>query len=858
MANFFDQYDEQPAQPARAKANFFDRYDDEGSSIPAAIRDIPSEIGKAAGNAIDAMARTADRGKQGGIEGLLTTGRAALAVPELLMSPVTGAARSLIGHPLADLETGLGQFINPEVAKRRRESGQAYEDAKEAVDKALAAVGPRGGAPAAVPAAAVTEGQRVTEAARRVSDAVGREVNVPRAIASDSMAVQRIGQGVRNMPVVGDAIPKATNRMVEDLGAAVGDVADQYGFGNGSNVAHRIKQTIRDAAESETQAAANAALRSDEAATAAWQRDVDAAHRDVAGRERTSLEAVREAVGDMSPQDMGAALIDRLRAEERTARGTKDALYERAGRSDASIRVDAVESARPTVVGALERDGVVVDPQLTPAANRMLDELQRLSQLNIPNQAQIARPGAPGDRRIGVSVQGIEQARKRLVSLRQAANNDADRRAARLVMEQFDQWQSNAFENALLSGDDAALRVFREARAANTSWRNRFFNDDDDAGRIVTRIVTGEVTPQEVANYIIGAGKVGAKGVSSRLLTSIAEATGGDTEAMQAIRGGIWSKLSQTIEGAEPKQGSKVAADIVEFLYNSGRDVAQRLFTPEQQRLMRAYADTLRNGEEARQLIGEVAATTKPGAVPVPPGPMRQLAEAVIGRGEKSDEAVFHAIDAYARSGSRGDVATLAKLVRALPQQDRGDLAAAIVRNLGISARTGEFSPDVFVSQWKTYTPQAKAILFGNAGPHRQALDDIALISDRFKQVGSRFGNPSGTAQNRNFGGAVAAVSAAAARAVGGDFVSPLVLLASGLGGWRVAKILAAPAGAASAAKWVKAYAAFRAQPTRAIGAFQTASRNLANTAEGLGMKVSADAIQRMVAPSPSQQQTAN
>ncbi|MCZ3100043.1 hypothetical protein NYZ00_19150, partial [Acinetobacter baumannii] len=89
------------------------------------------------------------------IEGLLTTGRAALAVPELLMSPVTGAARSLIGHPLADLETGLGQFINPEVAKRRRESGQAYEDAKEAVDKALAAVGPRGGAPAAVPAAAV-------------------------------------------------------------------------------------------------------------------------------------------------------------------------------------------------------------------------------------------------------------------------------------------------------------------------------------------------------------------------------------------------------------------------------------------------------------------------------------------------------------------------------------------------------------------------------------------------------------------------------------------------------------------------------------------------------------------------------
>ncbi|MBW5438476.1 hypothetical protein FXB41_28050 [Bradyrhizobium canariense] len=156
------------------------------------------------------------------------------------------------------------------------------------------------------------------------------------------------------------------------------------------------------------------------------------------------------------------------------------------------------------------------------------------------------------------------------------------------------------------------------------------------------------------------------------------------------------------------------------------------------------------------------------------------------------------------------------------------------------------------MSQWRTEPPRAKAILFGNAGPHRQALDDIALISDRLKQVGSRFGNPSGTAQNRNFGAAGAAVSAAIVRGVRGDVIAPLSLLASGLGGWWAAKVLAAPAAAASVAKWAKAYAALREHPVRAIGAFQTASRNLANTAEGLGLKVSADAIQRRAAPQNS------
>jgi hypothetical protein len=701
--------------------------------------------------------------------------------------------------------------------------------------------------------AAPKELSPVVQAAQRLAAQTGQDVAVPRAIASDNMAVQRAGQGVRNLPVVGDAIPKATNRLVDQLSDATRAVADQHGSGSGPNVANRIGRNIEGAADAETAEATNAARRSDEAALAAWQRDIDAAHADVAGREANSLQAARGAVGDMSPQDMGATLIQRLRAGEREAKATKDRLYDIAGDSDASIHAGEVGNVRSRIAQGLEDAGIIIDPgtaaapSITRAANRMMNVLQDLADLKIGNKAVGARTPATGSETpVAVSAQGLEQARKRLVFAKSGATNDADRRAATAIMRQFEDWQSHAFENALYSGSDEALSAFRAARSANTQWRDRFFNDDDDAGKVINSIVTGERTPQEVANYLIGAGQVGAKGVSSRLLTAIEKATNNDPEALQAINGGIWNRLASSTEGNAPKPPATVAKDIIEFLNGSGKDIAERRFTPDQRRLMRAYADTLRTGQDARALIGDVAAATKPGSMDVPAGPMKQLADAVIGKGGKSDEALFRAIDGYAKSGNRADVGTLAKLVKAIPQEERENLAGSIIRNIGISPRTGQFSPDVFVSQWNSYSPQAKAVLFGNAGSQRKAIDDIALISDRLKQIGSRFGNPSGTTQNANF------------TALGAGLVaSPLTTLASALGGFAIAKFLAAPAGAASAAKWSAAYskAAIAATP-QAKALFKVTTRNLVNTAQSLGIKVSPiELLRSMQGPVPARAQ---
>jgi hypothetical protein len=360
---------------------------------------------------------------------------------------------------------------------------------------------------------------------------------------------------------------------------------------------------------------------------------------------------------------MGAALIQRLRSGEAAAQARKNELYNIAGNSDAAISADAVGTVRARVAQQLENDGRVIDGVLTPASSRMLDELQRFSGLDIENQAVGSRTPVPGGEapvRAAVNVQGIEQTRKRLSAMSQAAMNDADRAAARRILREFDNWESDAFDNALFSGSPDALRNVRAARDANREWRQRFYNDRDDADRIINRVVTGEVTPQEVSNWIVGASQVGSKGVSSRLLTRLAEATAGDAEAMQAIRGGVWNRLSQTSEGVTNKAPAKVADSILEFMNGSGRDVANRLFTPQQRGVMQAYADTLRSTAQGRQNLADVAATTKPGSMEVGIGPMQELATDILGRGGKTDEALFTAIDAYAKSDIGADSAQFA------------------------------------------------------------------------------------------------------------------------------------------------------------------------------------------------------
>lgn len=811
-----------------------------------AITDIPHEIAEDASKGASSLMAKPEPGAWGAVKNL---GNTAAGAAGLVFSPVTGLYHSVIGHTMANAEHAVGSLIAPDIAAKD-DPDAMYKTAKGDVDTAMAAMPASKIMPSApaAPAAPIAAGTDVVSAAERASQVAPNPINVPRAFASDNIAVQRAGQMARNVPIVGDSIPRATGEMADQMGDAVKSIASHYGEGSGPNVANRIGRGIGEAADAETTASTNAARTSDDALLADWQRSHDSALGQVAQHETNALAHARQLTGDMSPQDMGQALITRLRSGEQEAQALKDRLYASADQSGtaASINADTVGNVRSLAAQRLEDVGRVVDKELTPASSKMLDELQKFSGMNIDNKAVGAGSAAPLGEipvKAAVNIRGIEQVRKRLNSFSQAATNDADRGAAREIIRSFDKWESDAVDNHLFSGSPEALQDVLKARNANREWRQRFYNDRDDADKLINKVVTGEITPQEMSNWIVGNSQIGSKGVSSRLLTRLGETTGNDPEAMNAIRGGVANRLFGTTEGVAEKNPAKVANDIHEFFNGSGRDVATRLYTPQQRQAALNYASTLRRAQDAREAISAVAKNTKPTAMQVGSGPMQELATSILGKSGKTDEALYSAIDSYARSGARGDVKTLSDIVRNIPEKDRGDLAGAIIRNLGQSKTTGEFSPELFVSEWNKYTPQAKAVLFGNAGPQRQALDDIALISQRYKDVGRRFGNPSGTAQN-----------AAGIGLLGAIFTAPLVTIPTIIGGAVFAKMLSAPATAVKTANLLKTSLAMSKAPSaQRLALFNSTANSFAKSAEKAGSNISApDFMRQLQGPVPA------
>jgi hypothetical protein len=148
-------------------ATFSDRFGEEPPKKDfgwsQGVTDIWPEIKKDAGSAIDKLKALGNRADQGPVEGLMTTGKAMLAVPQLLASPITGASRSLIGHTMANAEHAAGTVIAPQIAAKDDPEAM-YNAAKQDTDKAMSALGAKK-VPIAAPAAAAPTIQELKLAA---------------------------------------------------------------------------------------------------------------------------------------------------------------------------------------------------------------------------------------------------------------------------------------------------------------------------------------------------------------------------------------------------------------------------------------------------------------------------------------------------------------------------------------------------------------------------------------------------------------------------------------------------------------------------------------------------------------------
>jgi len=321
-----------------------------------------------------------------------------------------------------------------------------------------------------------------------------------------------------------------------------------------------------------------------------------------------------------------------------------------------------------------------------------------------------------------------------------------------------------------------------------------------------TRAVAGEILAKR------GAANMADESGAVKLVQQAVENGDGLTyDGLKMLRTSIGERLKASNLPADISQGElkriygALSDDLAAAVKNAGGDRGAALF------------------QRANTLNAQIATRRK------------ELAKIVGEKGDASPEAVFDRLASMASGKARGNIELLAKARNAVGADDWREVGSAVLARMGRNA-DGELTPDRFLTAWGGLSTPAKGILFDKAT--RQSLDDIATISSRMVEVGKKYGNPSGTAQN---------VTLAAFGA--GLVTNPVQAMATALGGSVLARVLSQPATAASAAKWSRAYEAAVRKPTAGtISALQIASRNLSATvSDKLGVNVTADQIMKAI-----------
>ena len=116
--------------------------------------------------------------------------------------------------------------------------------------------------------------------------------------------------------------------------------------------------------------------------------------------------------------------------------------------------------------------------------------------------------------------------------------------------------------------------------------------------------------------------------------------------------------------------------------------------------------------------------------------------------GTKDPEDIFKA----ATSGMQEGATTIRAVMRSLPEPAQKQVAATVLKRMGIAAAgkqdaTGEvFSPETFLTNWNKIGPDAKQALFSKYGPdYTRNLDQVAKVASNLREGSKIFANPSGT-----------------------------------------------------------------------------------------------------------------
>ena len=301
---------------------------------------------------------------------------------------------------------------------------------------------------------------------------------------------------------------------------------------------------------------------------------------------RTAAEDVQQKVG-------GIGVGREVDAAELAGRETlqqRNALIDSIDEAFESAKGKNAAFTEPSITGLSKAAAVVardfpIDNQLTPASFKILRQIARLSK----------RVKSAKKRGATVQFAFFEQTRRRINNAINTIprSNPADKALAVRLKEQYDGFLDDAFDNALFAGDLDVLDSFKKARRLRFELTQRFGkrNANDEAGRIVDKIIQTDATSQQIVNHVFGSARLGGRDVSEKVILRLKESLGENSQGFIALKELGFMRLTRP---AGKEFTPALAAKNIAEVQQRSPGVLKALYTEDERTLIRQFGNLMK------------------------------------------------------------------------------------------------------------------------------------------------------------------------------------------------------------------------------------------------------------------------
>ena len=297
-------------------------------------------------------------------------------------------------------------------------------------------------------------------------------------------------------------------------------------------------------------------------------------------------------------REVGERVQERVRGAANDLWSQIDDAYDVARGLDARFDARAVRDLPRAADEWLAANDFVFDATEMPATRMSRERLQALV-------SEIDALDSGAEDVVGVSLHRIEQTRRQILNAAGAASNNADRAAVRHVRDALDSWTDRAIDDALISGDEAALEALQQARglraryaraySANPGRRRDGSIRPDGAGNIIRRIVEDDLTGSEVVNLLWGRSQIGNQRGTARAVERLVGELGAESAEVSALRNAYIARLMRRLPTSEQPGGftQTLARDWRDAMTGPGSEITRALFTRSERAQMTRYTRML-------------------------------------------------------------------------------------------------------------------------------------------------------------------------------------------------------------------------------------------------------------------------